>query len=272
MPRRKTKKDENPNPPGPVEDLRTLGTILREAREAHGWSTEEVSRMLRVRPVILREVENDDLGSFSHASYARMSILGYARLLGLPEEDIRSWLPAKGAITSGEFTYLDRLQNPEPAARRQDFAEQRIPQPNPVILVLKIMAVLLLLGAASYAYFFWHNLGRLQTADGTARENLIAPTPNPVVGDTSQSITIESGPTDFSESSFRLKPRDAPTPFLEQDALALDLQITPAPPPPALPPGDEQLPLPDPTSNPEIRPALPVEAGPVQDPPVQDPE
>lgn len=222
---RRAKKNGEVIEPGGSGEPATLGAKFRAAREAQGWAVEDVSRMLRLRPVVLRQMENDDLGAFTHASYARMSLLGYARLLGIPEEEIRSWLPAKGDLTSGEFTYLDRLQNPEPAARREDFAEQRIPKTNPLDMVLKIAAVVILLLGGAYAWMLWQNVGRLQggePAAAAAKEPgtplLPVPVPIPVV-----EITASAEP--IASPFFELTPQDSPTPFIEEDELALELQI-----------------------------------------------
>jgi cytoskeletal protein RodZ len=248
---------------GAGENLATIGERFRAAREKQGWEIEDVSRMLRLRPTILREIENDDLGSFTHASYARLSLLGYARLLGIPEEEVRAWLPAKGDLSSGEFTYLDRLQNPEPAARREDFAEQRLPKRSPLETLLKVTAVVVLLLGAVYAYIIWHNLGRLQGGGTEAPAEVtqpVIPFPPPV-------IVLESAGETITETPFQLTPQDSPTPFIEQDALALELQIPLA----ASPVLDENA---DPEMGAsseagvefEVRAALPVEASPADAP------
>jgi hypothetical protein len=191
-------------------------------------------------------------------------------LLGLPEDEVRSWLPAKGDLTSGEFTYLDRLQNPEPAARREDFAEQRMPKRNPLETLLKIAAVLVLIFAGSYAYIIWNNLGRLQgggTAEGVEAAQSAIPIPGPFP-------QLESTADPILETPFQLVPLDSPTPFLEQDALALDLQIAVDPAmAPAGTQGEGNFTGTDIAQEPEVRAALPVDADPATDdePPETDP-
>lgn len=260
-------------------ELDTLGAKLRAAREEQGWAVEEVSRMLRLRPVILRELENDDLRSFPHASYARMSILGYARLLGLKEEEIHPWLPPKGDLTSGEFTYLDRLQNPEPAARREDFSEQRSSKRKPVEIIVKVVVLLVLVLVGVYAIMFWNDLGRIQ---GGQEEAVEAAAPEPVPASTPIPVPVveitASSAKPLPEEPFELSPLNSPTPFLEQDAMALELEIPMAE---GIPwPGDGDVEEPPVTAEAsdlgeevgiveiegmEVRPAVPVQSSPAQD-------
>ena len=72
----------------------TFGTILREARERKGYDLATAARRLRIRPDILRAIEEDD--------FSRMPPRGYARLVGLnPTEMTRMYLDEAYAYQVG---------------------------------------------------------------------------------------------------------------------------------------------------------------------------
>ena len=61
----------------------TFGTILREARERKGYDLATAARRLRIRPDILRAIEEDDFSRMPPRGYARNMVNAYARLVGL---------------------------------------------------------------------------------------------------------------------------------------------------------------------------------------------
>ena len=71
----------------------TFGTILREARERKGYDLATAARRLRIRPDILRAIEEDDFSRMPPRGYARNMVNAYARLVGLnPTEMTRMYL------------------------------------------------------------------------------------------------------------------------------------------------------------------------------------
>ncbi len=66
----------------------SFGMVLREARERKGLDIQSVSRRLRVRPDILRALEDSDFSSLPARGYTRNMVAAYARLVGLNSSDI----------------------------------------------------------------------------------------------------------------------------------------------------------------------------------------
>ena len=207
----------------PTTHPQTLGGLLRAARLRAGLSLEEAAHILRLRPAVIRELEGDDLRSFDHASYARMTLLGYARILRLPEEEIRPWLPQNTGFETSEFTYLQQLANPEAVLSSSGPNYKNNPRGehssgHPLRSTLKVFLALVLLLGIGYGYLLWRNLSRLQsTAPASpATTTAVLPTPTPPLLDTLENI----------------RPAASPSPMWPNDPLDLNLQ-TPTPDPAA---------------------------------------
>jgi cytoskeleton protein RodZ len=181
----------------------TLGRKLSSCREEQGISLEEAAKTLHLRPTLLRELENDDLRSFTHASYARLTILGYARFLRIPQHEVQPWLPEIGELATEPHQYLDQFANPQPAARRIDYVESRSPAKNPLIGLLKLFLVLILLLLIGYGWIFYVNLSRIQPTGTVPAAQAPAP--------------------EFVGEDPVLDSLSVPSPLLDQDSLALEL-------------------------------------------------
>lgn len=80
----------------------TFGTILREARERRGIDLATAARQLRIRPDILRSIEESDFARMPSSGYARNMVHAYARLVGLdPAEMTRRYLDEAYAYQVG---------------------------------------------------------------------------------------------------------------------------------------------------------------------------
>ena len=80
----------------------TFGTVLREARERKGYDLSTAARRLRIRPDILRAIEEDDFARMPPRGYTRNMVNAYARLLGLnPTEITRMYLDEAYAYQVG---------------------------------------------------------------------------------------------------------------------------------------------------------------------------
>lgn len=69
---------------------RSYGDMLREARERKGMDLYAVSRRLRIRPDILRAIEEADFPRLPARGYTRNMINAYARLLGVDPREATS--------------------------------------------------------------------------------------------------------------------------------------------------------------------------------------
>ena len=66
----------------------SFGTVLREARERKGYDVQSAARRLRIRPDILRAIENNDFSRLPARGYTRNMVNAYAKLVGLNPADI----------------------------------------------------------------------------------------------------------------------------------------------------------------------------------------
>jgi len=71
--------------------LDSIGTKLREVREARNLTLEQVAQALRIRPYHLQALESDDYSAIPSAAQARGFLRNYAEYLGLNVDEL---LPA----------------------------------------------------------------------------------------------------------------------------------------------------------------------------------
>ena len=55
----------------------SFGTVLREARERKGYDVQSAARRLRIRPDILRALENNDFSRLPARGYTRNMVNAY---------------------------------------------------------------------------------------------------------------------------------------------------------------------------------------------------
>ena len=78
----------------------SFGAILREARERRGLDLTTAARRLRIRPDILRAIEENDFSRMPPRGYTRNMVNAYARLVGLnPTELTRMYLDEAYALS-----------------------------------------------------------------------------------------------------------------------------------------------------------------------------
>jgi cytoskeleton protein RodZ len=65
-----------------ADDVRPLGAALAAARRDRGLSVEDVSAATRIRPAIIRAIENDDFDACGGAVYARGHLRAVAQVVG----------------------------------------------------------------------------------------------------------------------------------------------------------------------------------------------
>jgi len=74
-----------------VRDYRSLGEILRDAREAKDWTLEDLHERTRIAPRMLQALETDDIDQFDSPVYVR----GFLRQLSGPLDLDPDWLLTK---------------------------------------------------------------------------------------------------------------------------------------------------------------------------------
>lgn len=199
--KRNTQNPKTEAPEMKKDPAKTVGTLFSTEREAQNLTVEEVAKILCLRPAVIRALEQDDLSSFNHASYARLTLLGYARLLQIPASNIQQWLPEVGNLSSNEHRYLDHYANT--AEQPQEFSDMRKSAINPFAALFKITIIILIILILAYGYLFYINLGRIKTG--------INPVP----------ITKPTAPSETSNSTSPNVPSITP-PNNEQDTKLLE--------------------------------------------------
>ena len=71
-----------------VQPVSSVGMLLREAREAHGLSVEEIAERVKFSVRQVEALEHDDLAHLPQGTFLRGFIRSYARVLGLDEEKL----------------------------------------------------------------------------------------------------------------------------------------------------------------------------------------
>jgi cytoskeletal protein RodZ len=121
---------------------KTVGEILRTAREARKLSVEQVNRETKISVQTVRSLEQDDFGSFPSETYLKGFVRTYAEFLGLDGNRLWAMIGARGAPAAG----------PGPAWETESgLHEERLGPPRwirsiliPVLLVVILVLVVLL--------------------------------------------------------------------------------------------------------------------------------
>lgn len=120
-----------------------IGSLLRDTRTARNMSIEDVAWRLRIRPEILRALEDEDFASLGHHGFVRTHLRSYAKVLGLDTGDVlrtyRKLHEPKGAPTP-----LEALDEQDRVARKH--------RPRPRWMLAACLAAALLI-AGSLAGF-----------------------------------------------------------------------------------------------------------------------
>ncbi|MFY8216300.1 MAG: helix-turn-helix domain-containing protein [Chthoniobacterales bacterium] len=176
----------------------TIGAMLSAKREQLGIPVERAAKESRIRAQRLREIESDDFSQLSNASYARMFLIAYAKYLGIPREDLDTFLPEQGVASSDNYQYIHGTSSVLPTIR---YEPKPPPSPNKR-LVLTIISVIvigvLVIGGAVVSYLAI-NLPRITSALESSKPEQEPATPAPTVPpvippgiDTVQTVAFES--------------------------------------------------------------------------------
>lgn len=78
---------EEAAPSGPPEPGEKIGAYLKRRREDLGLTLRDVAAKTKVRTTYLEHIENERLSDLPATVYLRGFVLGYARVLGLPDPE-----------------------------------------------------------------------------------------------------------------------------------------------------------------------------------------
>ena len=90
----------------------TAGSRLRAAREAAGWSLEDVAQQLKLAPRQVQALENDDWQRLPGRTFIRGFARNYARLMQLDADSVLALLPAPDAAHALERPTLEPTRRP----------------------------------------------------------------------------------------------------------------------------------------------------------------
>lgn len=210
--KRNTQNPKTEAPEMKKDSAKTVGTLFSTEREAQNLTVEEVAKILCLRPSVIRALEQDDLSSFNHASYARLTLLGYARLLQIPASNIQQWLPEAGNLCSNEHRYLDHYANI--AAEPQEFSDMRKSAINPFAALFKITIIILIILILAYGYLFYINLGRIKSGITNP-----APITKPIApSETSNSTSLDVPSDTPSKNEQETNPLEVKAPDVAKEA------------------------------------------------------
>jgi cytoskeleton protein RodZ len=214
--------------------MEPLGEKLKQARLARKITLEEASRVTKIRPSRIAEIEQEDFSSFASLAYAKGFLLIYGKYLDV---DVRPYLEAfeiSDRVTVDGYSYLQDSgpTAPPPIVRRQ-------PRKSPAVLPFVVAVAVLVIGLWVIKLFL--NLQRITPP----RENA----PNDLTPALSATPLAGSPPQNQQLVAPRAEPVDGPP--------ASEAGVTPLTTPNAAPRASAAPANAGPTE-PEVRRAQPV--------------
>ncbi len=89
----------------------TVGKKLQQAREKMRVSLEEASRITKIRPDRISDLEHDDFTQFPNLTYAKGFLLIYAKYLGVDVSEFASTFENTSQINVSNYEYLNNASN-----------------------------------------------------------------------------------------------------------------------------------------------------------------
>lgn len=115
-----------------------FGALLRERREAKGFTVEELAGRIKLSVRTLRGIEDGSMDGLPHAVYARGFVRSYAQQVGLGQEEIAEGLDILFPIPSGK----DEHPLPGPIDRHRSSGGRRFGDKFIAALIVLVLLVL----------------------------------------------------------------------------------------------------------------------------------
>jgi cytoskeleton protein RodZ len=190
--------------------MEPLGQKLKQARLARKISLEEASRVTKIRPSRIAEIEQEDFSSFASLAYAKGFLLIYGKFLDVDVSPYLDAFETSDRVTVDGYSYLqdNGPTAPPPIVRRQ-------PRKGPAIFPFLIAVAVLVIGL--YLVKLFLDLQRITpapdlapTASATAAP--VSPTPVDLVAPRAQPVeTPETTPASEAMVAPVTPPTAAPT-------------------------------------------------------------
>ncbi|MFD1007092.1 RodZ domain-containing protein [Oceanisphaera ostreae] len=162
------------------------GILLREAREAKGWTQAEVARRLNLRLAVIEAIDNDHDKAGVALTFLRGYVKAYAKVVGVPEAQVLS-----------AFDSMSGHQ-PESDAPMKSFSKKTRQQASDKWL--KRISWLVFLGLlASLVYWWWQDGGAQQMGRGLPPESEQTMASEPLVADSEAPALLPTPREDVGE-------------------------------------------------------------------------
>ncbi|AFT69476.1 hypothetical protein B5T_01193 [Alloalcanivorax dieselolei B5] len=165
------------------------GAELRRVREERGMTREEVSEHLHLSMSYLQALEEDDYGRLPEPPFIKGYLRNYARLLGLPGEELASRFQQHVNQNRREPVPTESLH--EPLSNRRDWRW-------PLLLVLLVLLLLVL------AWWLWPSAGEPEppgTYPDTVEESVVPEAAPAAPADTGSDTDAPTSPSEPSLDS-----------------------------------------------------------------------
>ena len=164
--------------------MRSIGEILKKAREKKRLTVEDVHKIIKIQPKYLRSMENDDYSIFSSKVHSKGFLKLYSEFLGISVDEVtalwrRDYEKAFEKVNLKEFKISKDLEKPKV-----------IVTPSVLIVTLAVVAVLSFFGYLFYQYKTYTGVPNLEVF--SPEENLVS----------SMDILDIIGKTDLDSSVF----------------------------------------------------------------------
>lgn len=216
-----------------------FGKRLTQARLARGLTVEEAAQGTRMRPGLVRALEDSNLTQFPNAAYAKSFLLMYAKYLGIDMKGVAGTIDTSTQMRVEDFQYLTslaseekRLQKEASADPRYDFVVARKQERSWLPLILAVIA-----GAIGLVVFIVTNtLHRFEATKPTPAPQVSA-TPAPAATGTSTDAMVPdkavvTAPTPVPHPDVAVAP-SIPTPPPGSQQNGAPVPAVPTPPPTA---------------------------------------
>ncbi|MEO8670095.1 MAG: RodZ domain-containing protein [Tahibacter sp.] len=153
--------------PGDVERTTTehMGSRLSAARDARGWSVDEVATRLRLPQRVVRSLESGEFAQFEHDVYLRGYLTSYTRLLGISAPNVTAELEQRTAQEMPTLVATGRISH-----SRYLFERYSVPAVYVVLTALIVAPAVWLAGHGGLE----QNLARLTPLDAAPASELTA--------------------------------------------------------------------------------------------------
>ncbi|GHA23314.1 RodZ domain-containing protein [Oceanisphaera arctica] len=141
--------EADPQPQAEPEPVTTAGpgALLREAREAKGWTQAEVARRLNLRLAVIESIDGDQYKAGVALTFLRGYVKAYAKVVGVKEQEVLA-----------AFDGMSGIEQIKAAAPMQSFSRKTRQQASDNWL--KRISWLVLLGLlGSLVYWWWQDSG-----------------------------------------------------------------------------------------------------------------